>query len=86
MGCLNCIKKTFTTIPLAGKHGSGQVFEPETKVSKYLLKFPKINKAYQHLFAAWCEAIEKTRPKGTAAIFELSGPRDKACKVLLRLS
>jgi len=86
MGCLHSVKKRFTTIPLAGekakKHGSGQVPELETKVSKYLLRFPKINKAYQHLFDAWCATIEKTRPKGTAAIFELSGSRDKVFKAL----
>jgi len=54
----------------------------ETNLAKYLMKFPKINKAYRHLFMGWCEAIQKERPEGASAIFGLSGPRDQVCNAL----
>jgi len=49
-------------------------------LAKYYLKFPRINKAYKHLFNGWCEAIGKSVSEGASAkeIFNLEGPRDKA--------
>jgi len=55
-------------------------------LAKYYLKFPKINKAYKHLFAGWCEAIEKSVKEGASAseIFNLKGPSEKASDALSR--
>jgi len=53
-----------------------------TDLAKYILKFPKIKKAYKHLLTAWCEVIDKKRPQGAAAVFDLSGPRDLVSKAL----
>jgi len=54
----------------------------KSNISIYLLRFPKIKKAYQHLFNGWCEAIQKKRPDAPNAIFGLAGPRDQVCKGL----
>jgi len=55
-------------------------------LAKYYLKFPKINRAYKHLFAGWCEAIEKSVKEGASAgeIFNLKGPSVKASDALSR--
>jgi len=53
-------------------------------LAKYYLKFPKINKAYRHLFNGWCEAIGKSVSEKASAseIFNLEGPRNKASDAL----
>jgi len=53
-------------------------------LAKYYLKFPRINKAYKHLFNGWCEAIGKSVSEGASAaeIFNLEGPRNKASNAL----
>jgi len=53
-------------------------------LAKYYLKFPRINKAYVHLFEGWSKAIGKSVREGASAseIFNLEGPRDKASKAL----
>jgi len=53
-------------------------------LAKYYLKFPRINKAYKHLFNGWCEAIGKSVSEGASAseIFNLEGPRYKASNAL----
>jgi len=55
-------------------------------LAKYYLKFPRINKAYEHLFTGWCEAIEKSVKEGASAcdIFNLKGPSDKISDALSR--
>jgi len=55
-----------------------------TDLAKFLLKFPRINKAYKHLFNGWCEVIGKTVSEGASAleIFNLEGPIDKASAAL----
>jgi len=72
------------------KHGSpsaGSIKSFKTTrnaLAKYYLKFPRINKAYKHLFYGWSEAIGKTVSEGASAaeIFNLEGPRDKASDAL----
>jgi len=53
-------------------------------LAKYYLKFPRINKAYKHIFDGWCEAIGKSVSEGATAseIFNLEGPREKASEAL----
>jgi len=53
-------------------------------LARYYLKFPRINKAYGHLFEGWSKAIGKSVREGASAseIFNLEGPRDKASKAL----
>jgi len=53
-------------------------------LAQYYLKFPRINKAYKHLFDGWCEAIGKSVSEGASAaeIFNLEGPRNKASNAL----
>jgi len=53
-------------------------------LAKYYLKFPRINKAYKHLFNGWCQAIGKSVSEGASAseIFNLEGPREKASEAL----
>jgi len=53
-------------------------------LAKYYLKFPRINKAYKHLFDGWCESIGKSVSEGATAseIFNLEGPRNKASDAL----
>jgi len=55
-----------------------------TDLAKFLLKFPRINKAYTHLFNGWCEAIGKSPEDGATAaqIFNMEGPIDKASEAL----
>jgi len=55
-----------------------------TDLAKFLLKFPRINKAYTHLFNGWCEVIGKKVGEGASAleIFNLEGPVDKASEAL----
>jgi len=55
-------------------------------LAKYYLKFPRINKAYKHLFTGWCEAIGKTVSGGASAseILNLEGPRDKGSDAMSR--
>jgi len=53
-----------------------------TNLAKYILKFPRIKKAYRHLLTGWCEAIQKKIPDDSGAVFSLSGPRGQACKAL----
>jgi len=55
-----------------------------TNLAKYYLKFPRINKAYKHIFNGWCDAIGKTPRKGASAgeIFNFEGPADKASDAL----
>jgi len=53
-------------------------------LAKYYLKFPRINKAYVHLFEGWSKAIGKSVREGASAseIFNLEGPRDKGSEAL----
>jgi len=53
-------------------------------LARYYLKFPRINKAYVHLFEGWSKAIGKSVREGATAseIFNLEGPRDKASEAL----
>jgi len=53
-------------------------------MAKYYLKFPKIKKAYQHLFKGWCSATGKSCKEGASAadIFNLEGPLQKASEAL----
>jgi len=53
-------------------------------LARYYLKFPRINKAYKHLFYGWSEAIGKSVSEGASAaeIFNLEGPRDKVSEAL----
>jgi len=55
-------------------------------LAKYYLQFPRINKAYRHLFNGWCEAIGKSVSSGVteSEIFNLEGPRDKGSDALSR--
>jgi len=55
-------------------------------LAKYYLQFPKINKAYRHLFNGWCEAIGKSVSSGVSEseIFNWEGPRDKGSDALSR--
>jgi len=57
-----------------------------TDLAKFLLKFPRINKAYTHLFNGWCAAIGKSVGEGASAaeIFNLEGPIEKASDALAR--
>jgi len=53
-------------------------------MAKFYLKFPRIKKAYQHLFKGWCSAIGNSCKEGASAadIFNLEGPIDKASDAL----
>jgi len=53
-----------------------------TNLAKYILKFPRIKKAYRHLLMGWCEAIEKKISEDSGSVFSLCGPRDQASKAL----
>jgi len=55
-----------------------------TDLAKFYLKFPRINKAYKHIFNGWCEAIGKTPSNVASAreIFNFEGPADKASEAL----
>jgi len=55
-------------------------------LAKYYLQFPRINKAYKHIFDGWCEAIGKSVGSVVSAteLFNLEGPRDKASDALSR--
>jgi len=53
-----------------------------TNLAKYILKFPRIKKAYRHLLTGWCEAIQKKTPENSGAVFSLSGPKDQVTKAL----
>jgi len=56
------------------------------EMAKYYLQFPRINKAYKHLFDGWCKAIGKSVSSGVTAteLFNLEGPRDKGSDALSR--
>jgi len=53
-------------------------------MAKFYLKFPKINKAYKHLFKGWCLATGQSCKEGASArdIFNLQGPLEKASRAL----
>jgi len=71
--------------PIHSSSGSLKSFKTtRNALARYYLKFPRINKAYKHLFNGWCEAIGKSVSEGASAaeIFNLEGPREKASDAL----
>jgi len=87
MGCINCVKAQGwkTIVPMFGdtiEENFDEKRRSKTDISKFLLKFPRIKKAYQHLFTAWRRTLGKQRPKGTKAIFDLSGRKTDVPKAL----